>query len=137
MNEVESNRFTEAVPRYSENITSLNSTDSFNNTDSDVIATTELVTTNPDLTAIDNLTVIDTMLKTAITMENMKIPSEEVDHPYYIYIWTIGIVGCIIFTTWRYELLLFCQNKLWRFNALIVSCLNVSRIYSNFYLTTG
>lgn len=49
-----------------------------------------------------NLTVIGTIMKTAMAIQNAtETERENVNHSYYIYIWAIGILGCIILTTAR------------------------------------
>ncbi|XP_050359927.1 ATP-binding cassette sub-family C member 4-like [Nymphalis io] len=54
-----------------------------------------------------NLTVIGTMMKTAITIQNIALNEEPFDHSFYIYIWAIAILGCIILTTGRSLLFLW------------------------------
>lgn len=52
---------------------------------------------------LPNSTVIGTILRTGLTMQNLTSasPSDEIDHPYYIYLWGLGILGCMVFTTER------------------------------------
>ncbi|KAG6439763.1 hypothetical protein O3G_MSEX001059 [Manduca sexta] len=61
------------------------------------------MTTFAPTTAIaPNLTVIGTMMKTAIAMTNVTATElENVNHDYYIYIWAILILSCVVFTTGR------------------------------------
>lgn len=50
-----------------------------------------------------NMTVIGTMVKTVLTMQNITDASQpaQIDHAYYIYLWALGILGCIVLTTTR------------------------------------
>lgn len=54
-------------------------------------------------TIAPNLTIVGTMLRTAITMQNITETEsqEQFSHPFYIYIWAIAILGCILLTTGR------------------------------------
>lgn len=64
--------------------------------------TTEIPTTLAPLsTELPNMTVIGTMVKTVLAMQNITSPYEPLNHDYYIYIWAIGILGCIVLTTGR------------------------------------
>lgn len=109
MNEVESHYIASnsgAVPRSLNNtlndtlaLAALNDTDSF--IDAEALTTSipteiPLTTTTPEI----NSTVIGTIVKTVFTMQSIAGLGTDY-HSYYIYIWTIGIVGCIIFTTGR------------------------------------
>lgn len=58
--------------------------------------------TTPTSTIAPNLTVIGTMMKTAFAMQNITTGYEEYNHEFYIYIWGIAILGCIILTTGRW-----------------------------------
>lgn len=65
-------------------------------------STTVLPTTlPPSSTELPNMTVIDTMVKTALAMQNITATYEPLNHEYYIYIWAIAILGCILLTTGR------------------------------------
>lgn len=77
------------------NSTNLNFTNNFNATD--IMATGE-PTEIPVTTEVFDFTTIGTFMETVY--QNIAIPGLEF-HKYYIYVWTIGIVGCIIFTTGR------------------------------------
>lgn len=44
-------------------------------------------------------TVIRLVLDTALALQ--KAAADRIDHPFYIYIWTLGILGCIVLTTVR------------------------------------
>lgn len=58
-------------------------------------------TTDPLDTSIrPNHTVIGTILKTGVVMQNIA-QEEPIDHDFYIYVWALAIVGCILFTTGR------------------------------------
>lgn len=81
------------------NITNGNNSIGSNDTISNF--TTELPTTIPSSTELPNMTVIDTMVKTVLTMQNITSVYEPINHDYYIYIWAIAILGCIILTTGR------------------------------------
>ncbi|KAL0850163.1 hypothetical protein ABMA28_012038 [Loxostege sticticalis] len=86
------------------NLTSSNYTNSFNDTE---FETTSFTTETPETTTDGrNLTVLDTLVKTAVTIQSIVTPAD-IDHSYYIYIWTLGIVGCILLTTWRSVLFLW------------------------------
>ncbi|XP_075982862.1 ATP-binding cassette subfamily C member 4-like [Anticarsia gemmatalis] len=88
----------------------------FNNTysnDTSSSNTTEtLLSENvPSTTIAPNLTVVGTILKTAMAIQNLtteETASQELyNHPYYIYIWAIAILGCILLTTGRSMLFLW------------------------------
>ncbi|XP_021186907.3 ATP-binding cassette sub-family C member 4 [Helicoverpa armigera] len=68
--------------------------------------TTELPTTVPPA-VVANVTVIDTMVKTVLAMQNITSTYEPLNHEYYIYIWAIAILGCILLTTGRSMLFLW------------------------------
>ncbi|XP_047031198.1 ATP-binding cassette subfamily C member 4-like [Helicoverpa zea] len=68
--------------------------------------TTELPTTVPPA-VLSNVTVIDTMVKTVLAMQNITSTYEPLNHEYYIYIWAIAILGCILLTTGRSMLFLW------------------------------
>lgn len=87
------------------NITNGNNSIGSNDTISNF--TTELPTTIPSSTELPNMTVIDTMVKTVLTMQNITSVYEPINHDYYIYIWAIAILGCIILTTGRSILFLW------------------------------
>lgn len=81
------------------NSTSPNSTTDFDATD--ILTTTDYSTTDIlETTENFNSTVIGTLVKTAFTMQSIAGPGLDF-HSYYIYIWAIGIIGCVLFTTWR------------------------------------
>ncbi|CAG4922635.1 unnamed protein product [Colias eurytheme] len=92
-----------------------NMTDSPNSTDVNDTLSVLDVTTDASLlvapesttTMNPNLTVIGTMMKTAITMQNITSHDQPFDHSYYIYVWAAAIVGCILFTTGRSLVFLF------------------------------
>lgn len=54
-------------------------------------------------TTAPNLNIVGTMLRTAGTMHNITetVTREEFCHSFYIYIWAIAILGCILLTTAR------------------------------------
>ncbi|XP_041973565.1 ATP-binding cassette subfamily C member 4-like isoform X1 [Aricia agestis] len=56
--------------------------------------------TDSDNNSIANLTVIGTIVKTAITLEDISNVNK-FDHFYYIYIWSAALLGCIILTSER------------------------------------
>ncbi|CAG5018055.1 unnamed protein product [Parnassius apollo] len=78
-------------------------------------------TTSP--TTMDpNLTVIGTMVKTAITIQNITVGEEPFEHSYYIYIWTIAILGCILLTIERSLLFLWiCMRSSIKLHNLMFS----------------
>ncbi|KAJ0181195.1 hypothetical protein K1T71_003280 [Dendrolimus kikuchii] len=81
----------------------------------DLNDTTEipLTTLEPMTTVIPGKeTVIGTMVKTALTLQNVTTTDEtNINHPFYIYIWAIGILGCIILTTGRSMLFLWVCTR--------------------------
>ncbi|XP_028175944.1 probable multidrug resistance-associated protein lethal(2)03659 [Ostrinia furnacalis] len=101
MNDIELQYTTAAAREELANLTNLNNTNSYNDTEF------TSVTTETPLTTTDgrNLTVLDTMVKTALTIQSIAAPN--VDHSWYIYIWTVGIIGCVLLTTWRSVLFLW------------------------------
>ncbi|KAL4705012.1 hypothetical protein ACJJTC_009800 [Scirpophaga incertulas] len=115
MNDVElSVNETQAIGRSNGNDTSLNNTNVY--FDTSVFNDTNAYNAFTDAPALnrtelpytaDNMTVIDTLVKTVITMQSITTPAGQIDHPYYIYIWTIGIIGCIVLTTFRSLLFLW------------------------------
>ncbi|XP_013166628.1 PREDICTED: multidrug resistance-associated protein 4-like [Papilio xuthus] len=102
-------------------INPLNYTDSFNDTTElpsfmdDVTDT--ISTTNP------NHTIIGTMLKTAVTMQNITLTEQQpLDNNFYIYIWAAAILGCIILTTERSLLFLWvCMRSSIKLHNLMFS----------------
>lgn len=76
------------------NKTSFDDINSFN--DTEFATTTEIPVTTPEGL---NHTVLDTMLSAVQRVQNSIYPN--MDHSYYIYIWTIGIIGCVLLTLWR------------------------------------
>lgn len=82
------------------NLTSLNMTvtGATNETDAGIL-------NNLNSTSKSNHTIIGTMLQTAKTLQNMTngttVDTTQFNNNYYIYIWTIGIIACIILTTER------------------------------------
>lgn len=83
----------------SANQTAINGTDNLDYLN----VTSSMSTVAPVSTAMPpNLTVIGTIVKTALTMQNLTTTEDHnINHPYYIYIWAIGILGCILLTTGR------------------------------------
>lgn len=82
-------------------INPLNYTDSFNDT-TEIPSFMDDVTDDSISAANPNHTIIGTMLKTAVTMQNITLVEQEpLDSSYYIYIWAAAILGCIILTTER------------------------------------
>lgn len=88
----------------------LNGNDTMNSilnaTDAIINNATELPLSDATVTTMaPNLTVVGTMLKTTIVMQNLtanETESQEMyNHPFYIYIWAIAILGCILLTTGR------------------------------------
>lgn len=73
------------------------------NADFNVTTEFPLTTLDPMTTVIPGKeTVIGTMVKTALALQNVTTTDEtNINHPFYIYIWAIGILGCIILTTGR------------------------------------
>lgn len=72
------------------------------NNDTSVLTTEIPTTISPSSTSTHpNLTVIDAMVKTAIAMQNITSSYEQYNHEYYIYIWAVAILGCILLTTER------------------------------------
>lgn len=89
---------------------SLNITENGNNTLDDgfengthLFENVTLPTEDMMTTIAPNLTIVGTMLRTAITMQNITETEsqEQFSHPFYIYIWAIAILGCILLTTGR------------------------------------
>ncbi|CAH0405961.1 unnamed protein product [Chilo suppressalis] len=80
----------------------LNSTQFDNITDA-ITTTVMPETTTTNVTD----TVIGTILKTAKTIQEFAPFAEDNDNSFYVYIWTVAIVGCIILTTWRSILFLW------------------------------
>ncbi|CAK1599824.1 unnamed protein product [Parnassius mnemosyne] len=81
-------------------------------------------TTNPisPTTMNPNLTVIGTMVKTALTIQNITSGEEPFEHSYYIYIWTIAILGCILLTIERSLLFLWiCMRSSIKLHNLMFS----------------
>ncbi|CAH4030805.1 unnamed protein product [Pieris brassicae] len=54
----------------------------------------------------NNHTIIGTILKTGVVMQEIA-EEEPFDHTFYIYLWAIAILGCILFTTGRSLVFLF------------------------------
>lgn len=58
-----------------------------------------------DVTGIENETstlkptVIRLVLDTGLALQ--RAAADRIDHPFYIYIWALGILGCIVLTTGR------------------------------------
>ncbi|CAH2068608.1 unnamed protein product, partial [Iphiclides podalirius] len=123
MNDVEAkhlrylNEFNNTDSKTSE-LNGTNETESSNKTD-------QLVTTDTPRSTVSinpNLTVIGTMVKTALTMQNITTTEEYVEHSYYIYIWAIAILGCILLTTERSLLFLWvCMRSSIRLHNLMFS----------------
>ncbi|XP_014360452.2 ATP-binding cassette sub-family C member 4 [Papilio machaon] len=100
----------------------LNYTDSFTNITElpsfmDDVTDDTISTTNP------NHTIIGTMLKTAVTMQNITLTDlEPFDNNFYIYIWAAAIFGCIILTTERSLLFLWvCMRSSIKLHNLMFS----------------
>ncbi|CAK1548541.1 unnamed protein product [Leptosia nina] len=71
------------------------------------LSTTIASTSVPDTTMNPNLTIIGTILKTGVAIQNITTHEETFDHSFYIYIWALAILGCILFTTGRSLVFLF------------------------------
>lgn len=90
-----------------------NTLDSIFNSSSIINDTNELSTTEATLAGITSPkpTIVGTMLTTALTMQNITLNEvsllEKYNHPFYIYIWAIAILGCILLTTGRSMLFLW------------------------------
>ncbi|XP_068628985.1 ATP-binding cassette subfamily C member 4-like [Battus philenor] len=85
------------------NYTSLSSPNNF----TDSLNETESLDAS-DSTVNANVSVIGTMMKTALAMQNLtSIEEDEMDHSFYIYIWAVTILGCIVLTTERSLLFLW------------------------------
>ncbi|CAG9783009.1 unnamed protein product [Diatraea saccharalis] len=102
MNDVESYNSVEAEARDGMNSTLFKAINDFNETDTITSEIPEITTENNI-----NMTVIGTILKTAKTIQEFVPYGEYIDDSYYIYIWAITIVGCILLTTWRSVLFLW------------------------------
>ncbi|CAK1599826.1 unnamed protein product [Parnassius mnemosyne] len=81
-------------------------------------------TTNPTspTTMNPNLTIIGTMVKTALTIQNITSGEEPLQHSYYIYIWATAILVSILLTTERSLLLLWiCMRSSIKLHNLMFS----------------
>lgn len=67
---------------------------------SDSVPNATLATEAPLYSSTGNLSVIGTIVKTALTMQDI-VTEEPVHHMFYIYIWGAAILGCILLTTGR------------------------------------
>ncbi|KAJ8734792.1 hypothetical protein PYW08_014042 [Mythimna loreyi] len=106
MNDVETKYILEKEQLNATLFNSLTNSAGDNNTSANF--TTELPTTLlPSSTELPDKTVIDTMVKTVLTMQNITSTYEPLNHEYYIYIWAIAILGCILLTTGRSMLFLW------------------------------
>ncbi|XP_032517438.2 ATP-binding cassette sub-family C member 4-like [Danaus plexippus] len=77
---------------------------------SDSVQNATLATEAPLYSSTGNLSVIGTIVKTALTMQDI-VTEEPVHHMFYIYIWGAAILGCILLTTGRSILFLYVCMK--------------------------
>ncbi|CAG9575824.1 unnamed protein product [Danaus chrysippus] len=77
---------------------------------SDAVQNASLVTEAPMYSSTTNLSVIGTIVKTALTIQDI-VSEEPVHHLFFIYIWGAAILGCILLTTGRSILFLYVCMK--------------------------
>ncbi|CAG5018016.1 unnamed protein product [Parnassius apollo] len=108
MNDVEAKHLRFEDEKFNANYMSTNNdTNVFNETTEPLMLDDATADPTSPTTMNPNLTVIGTMVKAALTIQNITVGEEPLEHSYYIYIWAIAIFGCILFTTERSLLFLW------------------------------
>ncbi|CAG5018046.1 unnamed protein product [Parnassius apollo] len=108
MNDVETKYLRFEDEKFNANYTSTNNdTNVFNETTEPLMLDDATADPTSPTTMNPNLTVIGTMVKAALTIQNITVGEEPFEHSYYIYIWASAILGCILLTTERSLLFLW------------------------------